>query len=422
MEKKITKLEHSHIEVLVTVDQDMWKAAQKKAFDKEKGKLKVDGFRPGHVPEAKARQLINPGVVLEAAVNEVLPKVYEDILKDGINPHAQPKVDVTKISDTDLELKFIIVTEPEVTLGSYKGLNVKKGSVRVSEAELTKALDGVVKDNATLVVKDGASEIGDTVVMDFKGSVDGKAFDGGSADNYELELGSNSFIPGFEDQLVGLKAGDHKDVNVKFPENYTPELKGKDAVFACDIHEVKSKKLPELNDDLVKELSIEGVSTVEELKAHKKKEISAQKEREVSNKFMADIIEEILKTSKVDVPEEIIEAQIESRRKDLENRISQSGLDLTTYLSLVGQKEEDFVAQIKADALKEVTNYFLINKIAEVEKIEVTDKDIEKEMASLAEQYKMSVEDVKKALAQNLGAFSDNLKLKKVEQFLKDNN
>ncbi len=422
MEKKIKKLEHSHVEVLVSVDVETWKAAQKKAFDKEASKIKIDGFRPGKAPEQLVRSRVDQGKVLEEAVNEVLPKAYEEIIKEGINPHAQPKVDVTKISDTDLELKFVIVTEPEVTLGTYKGLKVKKGSAKVSEAEVKKALDDLLKENASLAIKEGESALGDVVVMDFKGRVDDKEFEGGSAENYELELGSNSFIPGFEEQLVGKKAGEHVDVKVKFPENYTPELKGKDAVFGCDIHEVKAKKLPELNDEFVKELSIKDVNTLEELKAHKQKELESAKEKEINDKFMADLIEEILKTSTVDVPEEIIDAQVESRKKDLENRISQSGLTLEQYLSLVGQKEEEFVAQIKKDALKEVSNYFLINKIAEVEKIEVNKADIEAEMKKLAEQYKMKLEDVKKALAQNMGAFADNLKLQKVEKLLKENN
>ena len=423
MEKQINKLGNSRVEVLVKVDEKTWKAAQKKAFEKAASNVSIDGFRKGKAPEHLVKSRINQAEVLEQAVNEVLPKAFREILDEGeVKPVAQPKVDVTKISDTDLEIKFMIVTEPEVELGKYKGLKVEKPEVEVTEEDLKKALEAVTKENATLVVKEGVAKKGDTVVMDFKGTVDGNEFEGGSAENYELELGSNSFIPGFEDQLVGAKAGAHVDVKVKFPENYTPELKGKDAVFACDVHEVKEKKIPALNDELVAELNLPEVKTVSQFEEYKRKELLAEKERQANNDFMVALINKILETSKVNVPDELLDEQVESRKQDIVNRMSQSGLTLEQYLSLVGQSEEQFTEQVKADATREVTNYFLINKIAEVEDLKVTPEELEFEMSKLAEQYNMTIDDVKKALEKQMGAFADNLKMKKVEDFLKENN
>ena len=246
MERKITKLEHSHVEVLVTVDQKTWKDAQKKAFDKQAANVTVDGFRKGKAPEHLVRAKVDQMKVLDDAINSVLPIAYREIIEqDKIIPQAQPSVDITKVSNEELEIKFILVVAPEVKLGAYKGLKIGHEDIEVSDADVEVAINQLLANNASLIIKEGESKEGDTVVIDFAGSVDGELFEGGSAQNYELELGSHSFIPGFEEQLIGHKAGDHVDVKVTFPENYVENLKGKDAVFACDIHEVKEKKLPE---------------------------------------------------------------------------------------------------------------------------------------------------------------------------------
>ena len=418
MERKITQLESCHVQVDVVVDEKAWKDAQEASFKKLAKEVQVDGFRKGNVPEAIAKRHINQGKMLDEAINSLLPSIYKEIMEEEkIELFAQPQVDVTKISDTNLEVKFVIVTAPEVELGEYKGLKIGKKEVKVSAKEVDEEVEKLLKENASLVLKEGASEMGDTVVFDFVGTVDGKAFDGGSAQNYSLELGSHQFIPGFEEQLVGVKAGEHKDVNVTFPEQYTPELAGKAAVFACDVHEVKAKKLPELNDEFVKELN-RGVETVEALKENTKKDIQARKEQESKREFLEKLYEKIASGSKVEIPEEMIKEQAANMKKDMEQRMAQSGLTLEQYLQFTGQKLEDFDAQLEKDAKKDITNYFLLEEVGKKESLELTDADVEFEYAKLAEQYKMKLEDVKKALEKQNAQFRHNLKMTRIEEFL----
>lgn len=423
MERKVTKLEHSHVQVDVVVDEKSWKDAQEKAFNKLAANVTVDGFRKGKAPKNLVKDKIDQMKVLDEAINALLPKIYEEILtEDKIRPFARPAVDVTKVSDTELEVKFVLVTEPEVKLGAYKGLEIGKKAVKVTKKDIEDALEGTLKENASLVIKEGEAALGDVVVLDFAGKINGELFDGGSAQNHELELGSHQFIPGFEEQLVGHKAGEKVDVNVKFPENYTEELKGKDATFECTIHEVKEKKLPELNDEFVKELKVEGIETVEAFRARKEEDLKKQKEMEARREYMSKLIEEIVKGSKIDLASEIVENQVEARKEDMVKRIEQSGLQLEQYLQILGQTEEQFVAQIREQALKETQEYVVLEEIGKAEKIEITDDDLEFEYAKIAEQYKMKVEDVKKALANNLGEFRNNLRMQRIDDLLYNEN
>ena len=423
MERKVTKLEHSHVQVDVVVDEKTWKDAQEKAFNKLAENVTIDGFRKGKAPKNLVKSRIDQMKVLDEAINALLPKIYEEILtKDQIRPFARPAVDVTKVSDSELEVKFVLVTAPEVKLGAYKGLEIGKKAVKVTKKDLEEALEGTLKENASLVLKEGEAAMGDIVVMDFAGKINGELFDGGSAQNHELELGSHQFIPGFEEQLVGHKAGETVNVNVTFPENYTEELKGKPAVFECKIHEVKEKKLPELNDEFVKELKVEGIETVEAFRARKEEDLKKQKELEARREYMSKLIEEIVKGSKIDLADEIVENQVESRKEDMVKRIEQSGLTLEQYLQILGQKEEQFVAQLREQALKETKEYVVLEEIAKVEKVEITDADLEFEYAKIAEQYKMKVEDVKKALAANLGEFRNNLRMQRIDDLLYNEN
>ena len=423
MEFKVTKLEECHVQVDAVVDKETWHKAQEKAYAKLAKNVQVDGFRKGHVPEAIARKHIDMMKMFDEAVNSVLPDVYREILdKESIEPFAQPQIDVTKLDLDQLELKFVIVTQPEVKLGQYKGLKLGKEEAKVTDEEVNASVDSQREQSASLVLKEGEAALGDTVVFDFVGTVDGVAFEGGSANNYSLELGSGQFIPGFEDQLVGVKADEHRDINVTFPEQYAPELAGKAAVFACDVHEVKEKKLPELNDDFVKELGIEGVETVDALKENRRKELLENKKREVRNAYLGKLYAEIAKNSEISIAHEMVDNQADRAKKEMEQRMAQSGLTLEQYLAYVGQKEEDYVAKLKEDAKKDITNYFILEKVGEEEKIEVSDEDVEFEYAKLAEQYKMTVEDVRKALTQPGRDFKNNLRLTKIEDFLYENN
>ncbi len=413
------ELEACHTEVTVTIEEEKWKAAQEASLKKLAKEVQIDGFRKGNAPLALAKKHIDQGKLLDDAINSLLPEAYKEALAKGkLEPFAQPKVDVTKLSDTELEVKFVVTTAPKVELGQYKDFNLGKKEAKVTAKEVEEALEDLRKQNASLILKEGAAEKGDTVVMDFKGTVDGVAFEGGTAQNYELELGSGSFIPGFEDQLIGVKAEEHRDVKVKFPEQYTPELAGKDAVFACDVHEVKTRKLPELTDEFVKDLALEGIESVEALKESKKTELLNNKENQQKREYLEKLYAEIAKSSKIEIPQEMIDDQAASMKKDMENRMQQSGLTLEQYLQFVGQKLEDFEAKLKDDAKRDITNYFILEKIGEIEKLELTDADVEFEYAKLAEQYKMKIEDVKKALATQLEQFKHNLRMTRIEEEL----
>ena len=423
MERKITKLEHSHVEVLVTVDQKTWKDAQKKAFEKQAANVTVDGFRKGKAPEHLVRQKVDQMKVLDDAINSVLPIAYREIIEqDKIYPQAQPSVDITKVSNEELEIKFTLVVAPEVKLGAYKGLKIGHEDVEVKDADVDVAVNQLLANNASLIVKEEKSELGDTVVIDFAGSVDGELFEGGSAQNYELELGSHSFIPGFEEQLVGYKAGEHVDVKVTFPENYVENLKGKDAVFACDIHEVKEKKLPELTDEFVKELKMEGVETIAQLRAKKLAELQENKKNEERRNYLSKLIDTIVEKSELDVASEIIDNQIRSRREDLEKRMTQSGLTVEQYLQIIGQTQEQFDEQLKGDADRDVRRYFVLDAIRAAESIDINEQELEFEFAKMADQYGMKIDDVKKALANQMDAFKNEMINRRVEEFLLANN
>ena len=418
MERKLTKLENCRVQVDVVVDEKSWKDAQEASFKKLAKEVQIDGFRKGNAPEALARKHIDTGKMLDEAINSLLPKIYKEILEeDKVEPFAQPKVDVTKISDTNLEVRFVIVTAPKVELGQYKGLELGKKEVKVTAKEVTETFDELRKQNAALVSKESEAALGDTVVMDFVGKVNGETFEGGSAQNYELELGSHSFIPGFEEQLVGVKAGEHRDVKVTFPEQYTENLAGKPAVFECDVHEVKEKKLPELTDEFAKELN-RGYENVEAMKEGCKKEIKEKKEQEAKKEYLEKLYAEIAKASKIEIPQEMIDEQAESMKKDMTQRMSQSGLTFEQYLQFVGQKEEEFMEKLKVDAKKDIANYFILEEVGRLEKLELSDADVEFEFAKIADQYKMSIEDVKKALSAQLDQFKHNLRMTLIEEFL----
>ena len=423
MERKVNKLENCHVEVLVTVDEKAWKDAQEKAYDKLAKNVTVDGFRKGKAPAAMVRSKIDPMKAMDEAINSLLPNLYRDtIVEEKLQPYAQPKVEVTKVSDTELEVKFVITVAPEVELGQYTNHKIGKKEIEVSAEELNKALTELQSQNASLVLKEAEAALGDTVVMDFEGFVDGQAFEGGKAENHELELGSHSFVPGFEEQLVGHKAGDEFDIKITFPENYVENLKGKEATFKIKLHEVKEKQLPELNEELIKELNIAGVATLEQLKEHKQAELARQKEAEAKRNYFDQLTEAIAKDSKIQIPEEIVDDQVEHTLQEMVQRMQQSGLTLEQYLQIVGQSEEQLREKIKVDAAKEANTYFILKAVGEKEKLVVSEEEVEFELAKLADQYKMKVDEIKKALEKQMESFRSNLQMKKIEDFLYEHN
>ena len=424
MERKVTKLEHCHTEVLVNVDKDLWKKAQQKAFNKVASNITVPGFRKGKAPANMLKGRVNQMEVFNEAINNVLQPVYEDILKnEDIQPVARPAFDVTKLSEEDLEIKVTIATRPEINLGKYTGYELGKAKVEVTDEEVDADIEGLRRQYATIAPKEGQAEKGDTVVMDFEGSIDGVPFEGGAAENHELELGSGAFIPGFEDQLIGATAGIEVDVKVKFPENYGPdEISGKDAVFHCKIHEVKQRVLPELDEEFIKDLNIPEVANLEQLKANRKDALLKQKEANAKQEYLNKLVDEIKKVSTFDIPEEIIKEETENRKKQFEQRLQQSGIDLEQYYVLTKTKEEDLNKQLAEEARKGLESFFVMDSVGEKEKLNITEEELEFELSKMAEQYNLTIDQVKDALGQQLGQFRHNLIMQKIENFLFENN
>ncbi|MFA6780973.1 MAG: trigger factor [Bacilli bacterium] len=423
MEKKITKLEQSKIEVIVSVEKDIWAKAQKDSFSKLAADVEIKGFRKGKAPAEMIKAKVDQGQVFDRAINSILQDTYRQIIsEENLRPYARPVVDVTKLSDLELELKFTLVLAPEVTLGEYKGLHAEKKEAVVTDHEISHAIEHLVADNASLVVKEDAAVLGDTVVMDFEGFVDGKPFEGGKAENHSLELGSGQFIPGFEDALVGAKAGDEKDINVKFPTEYVPELADKDATFKVKVHEVKVKKVPELNEDLIKDLNLPNVKTVEDLKAHQKAKLESQKANDVKRDYYEAIVKQIRNNAKIDIAKEIIDGEVEAMEENMLKQIEQQGLTMEKYLQITGQSSEKLHEQMAKEAEDNIRSVLVLEKIAEVENIKVEDDEIEFELAKIADQYKMPLEEVKKVLKDSMDRFSADVRSRRIQEFIVNNN
>lgn len=424
MERKVTKLENCHSEVVVNVDKDLWKKAQNKAFNKLAADVTIPGFRKGKAPVNMVKGHVDQMKVFNEAINNVLGDVYKDVIEnENIEPMVRPAVDVTKLSEEELELKLTIVTRPNVKLGKYQGYEIGKAKVEVKDEEVEAAVNELRKQNATVLPKDGQAENGDIVVIDFEGSVDGVPFEGGKAENHELELGSHSFIQGFEEQLVGSSAGIEVDVKVTFPKNYGPdEIAGKDAVFHVKVNEVKQKVLPALDDEFIKDVAIPNVETVAGLKANRRENLLKQKEGVAKREYLDKLYEEIKKDSKFEIADEIVDEEIANRKKDLQNRLAQQGLDLEQYLTLTRSNEEDLNKQLKEEAVKGLESFLVMEEVGQKEKIGVSDEELEFELAKMADQYQMTIDEIKNALGKQLGQFRNNMRMNRIEDFLYENN
>ena len=419
MKRVVNKLEKSKVEVICDLETAAWKETQQKAFAKLAANLEIKGFRKGKVPTDIAKKHIDSGSVFNEAINSSLQPAFEEVLREEkLQPFARPTVDVTKVSDTELQLKFVIVLAPEVKLGNYKGLGIKKDSCKVEEKEIDEAIEKLVAQNASLVVKEGEAKKGDTVVIDFVGSVDGKEFEGGKGENYSLELGSNSFVPGFEDQLVGHKAGDDVEVNVTFPTQYVPELAGKKALFKCKVHEVKEKVLPKLDEELIKDLNLPEVKDEASLREYEKKTLLSRKENKAQSEALNKVIDKIASDAKIEIADEVIAEEVEGMKKNMEQQVQQRGLTLEQYYQITGQKVEDVERSMKLEAEKNLRAMLCMEEIAKAEKLEVSDADVDKEMQSIADMYKMPVDKVKEILGKDMSRFKLELRQRKIQDFL----
>ncbi len=426
MQRTLNKLENCRTEVVVTFEEAEWKAARADAFKKLAAKVEIKGFRKGHAPEQLVKERVSDMEVTNNALDVLLQKAYESALKEeGIVPVARPSADVKKLSDTECVVSIIIPTKPEITLGEYKNLDVEHKEVKVTDEELEAELKRRLADNAELVLKDDAAEKGDTVVIDFEGFVDGKAFDGGKAENHSLELGSGQFVPGFEDQLIGAKAEEQREVKVTFPSNYPEGLNDKDATFKVVVHEVKTKKVPELNDEFVSELDIKDVNNVEQYREFVKKDLLEKAEKNEKSRFFDALLDKIVANATVKIPEAFVNEEVENMFNNLKAQVEQNGLDMDAYFKITNSKEEDVKAKMAVDARKNIERFFVLDEVGKKEEIEVNDAAIELEIAKMAEQYGMPAEKIKEIVCKDENAkarFAGDIRQNQIVTFLLNNN
>ncbi|WP_270310146.1 trigger factor [Streptococcus infantarius] len=389
--------------ITFTIGQDKIKPALDQAFNKVKKNLNAPGFRKGHIPRAVFNQQFGEEALYEDALNALLPAAYQAAVAElSLDVVAQPKIDIQSMEKgQEWTLTAEVVTKPEVKLGDYKNLEVSvEASKEVTDAEVDEKVERERNNLAELIVKEGAAELGDTVVIDFVGSVDGVEFDGGKGENFSLELGSGQFIPGFEDQLVGAKAGETVEVNVTFPEQYQAEdLAGKDAKFVTTVHEVKAKEVPALDDELAKDID-EEVETLDELKAKYRKELESAKEIAFDDAVEGAALELAVANAEIiELPEEMVHDEVHRAMNEFMGNMQRQGISPEMYFQLTGTTEEDLHKQYEADADKRVKTNLVIEAIAKAEGFEASDEEIEKEINDLASEYNMEVEQVRNLLS-----------------------
>ncbi|WP_317955275.1 trigger factor [Staphylococcus haemolyticus] len=407
----------------VTVPAEKVDKALDQAFKKVVKQINVPGFRKGKVPRPIFEQRFGVEALYQDAVDILLPEAYgEAIDETGINPVAQPEINVTQIEKgKDFEFEATVTVEPEVQLGYYKGLEIEKQDSELTDEDLQEAIDHSLGHLADMVVKeDGAVENGDTVNIDFDGYVDGEQFEGGQADGYDLEIGSGSFIPGFEDQLVGVKTGEGKDVVVTFPEEYhAEELAGKEATFKTKVNEIKYKEVPELDDEIANELDSDA-NSVDEYKENLRKRLSEQKAEEAENVEKEEAINKATDNATIDIPQAMIDTELDRMVQEFGQRIQQQGLDLQTYFQISGQDESQLREQMKDDAEQRIKTNLTLSAIADKENIEANDEDIDKELEKMSKQFNISVEDIKNTLG-NTDIIKNDVRIQKVIDLLRDN-
>lgn len=413
------KLEKSMVELQFSIDAETFKAAVNNAFKREGKKYAIPGFRKGKAPRHMIEKMYGSDIFHYDAVNDLFPEAYEAAVKEAkIDVVGRPDPEVVSMSEADgVVLKVKVAVKPEVELGKYAGLTVTKEAKNVNEADVDAEVKRMQDRNGRLLTREGAAENGDTVDIDFEGFVDGKAFEGGKAEHYSLVLGSGSFIPGFEDQVVGHSAGEEFDVNVKFPEEYgAAELAGKDATFKIKLHEVKYKELPALDDDFAKDVS--EYDTLDELKDSIRNNIKTNLDKQAEQKVENDLMDQVIANMKADIPDAMVDSRIDELVQDFEYRISQQGLKLADYLKYMGMNIEQFRAQFKEQADKQVKMRLAMEAIVAKEGITASDEEFEEEVKRIADAYKMEADKVKSIV--DAAAVKADLAINKAIDFVKE--
>lgn len=424
---KYTKklLEDKRIEFTINVNKNEWEEALENAYKENKGKYNIQGFRKGHAPRKVIEKTYGDTVFYDDAINNAFYRYYFEILskEKEVDPVTNPDIRVSKIDDNGLELVVTIIPKPEVTLGEYTGLEIEKKQVKVSKEEVSHELEHMRESRVKFVSVDREVKNGDIATIDFEGSVNNVKFEGGSATDFDLEIGSKSFIDNFEDQIVGLKKGDTKDVKVTFPENYHVDtLKGKPAVFKVTVKDVKEKVYPELNDTFADEVS--EFSTLKELEEDTKKKLKERKEKEEASQRESKLIEKIVDNASVEIPQIMVDEQVDDFIKDFEYRLSYQGLSLDGYLKYANTTLDDLRKSRIEDARKTVKTRLVLEKIMVKEKLDITDEDIVNKFSEHApDKKKVAIEDVRKTMGEEqFNYFANSLLLNKLMTFLKSKN
>lgn len=402
MSLQVEKLEKNMAKLTIEVSADDLEKALQSAYNRQKSKISIPGFRKGKVPRQMVEKMYGAEIFYDDAANALLPKAYSEAYDEcGLDIVSQPKIDIVQIEKGK---PFIftaeVATKPEVTLGEYKGLKVDKVSNRVTQKEIDAKLQEEAEKNArTITVEDRPVQDGDEVILDFEGFVDGEAFEGGKGENYPLTIGSGSFIPGFEEQLIGVESGKETEVNVTFPEDYHAEdLKGKAAVFKCTIHEIKAKELPEIDDEFAAEVS--EFDTLDEYKADIKAKIKEQKEKEGKSKQEDQAVEQAIANASMVIPDAMIDTQARQMLDDFSQRMAQQGLTIEQYYQFTGSSAEKMMEDLKPQAVKRIQTRLVLEAIAKAENIEISDEKLDEEIAKMAEAYKMEADKLKEYMGE----------------------
>ena len=423
MSLKVENLEHNMAKLTIEVSAEEFEEAIKHAYVKNKNKINIHGFRKGKAPQAMIEKMYGAGIFYEDAANELIPKAYDaEIENCDLDLVSQPKIDVVQIEKGK---PFIFTAEvavkPEVTLGAYEGVEVPKTEITVTDEEVDAEVDKEREKNSrTITVEDRGVENGDMIKLDFDGSVDGVAFDGGKAENYDLTVGSGSFIPGFEEQLVGVKTGEEKEVKVTFPEDYhAKDLAGKEAVFKCKVNEIKVKELPEANDEFAQDVS--EFDTLAEYKEDLKKKLTERKEAAAKNAKEAAAVEAAVANAEMDIPDAMVDGQVRQMANDFARRIQSQGLTVDQYFQFTGMTAEKLMDQMKPEALKRIKNSLVLEAIAAKENFEIAEEKIAEELKKMSEAYKMEVDKIKEALGESgLDQMKAELKIQAAVDFIRD--
>lgn len=400
-----------------------WVDAIDQTFKKKNKDTKIDGFRKGMAPKEMYLKKFGIESLYPDAVDSVLSVAYKKALAEkNLVPVIEPMVDVIGISDTNVIFKFTIITKPEVKLGEYKNLKIKKDKITVSDEEIEHEIEHLRTHLADVVVKEnGVIAEGDTANINFTGVVDGKEVEGAKGENYPLEIGSHSFIPGFEEGLIGVKSGETKVLELKFPENYVPDLKGKDVTFTVKVNEVKTRVLPDINEDFFKDLGYEDIKTEAELKEKIKEEIKHEKEHHAEDEFLDKVLDKAAENMKIEINPEIIDDEVHRMIDEYANQLKMQGMNIDEFYKITGTTHDDLHKQMAPEAEKRVKFRYLIEEVAEVEKIDATDEEVDARAEEIAKQYGVTKEELVKAYG-SMEVVKYDLRMHKALDFLKENN